>query len=255
MSDLLKVLVVDDEAPARDRLATMLKDIGAYCPNQLVASVGDGLAALKVLDEERADVILTDIRMPRMGGVELAMHLKLINAPPAVIFTTAYDHHAIEAFELNALDYLLKPIRAERLCSALSRLKQSANQVIVSTEKDKLTTIAPVRRFLSCTERGRLLVVPVSEIIYFRADSKYVIAKTIWREYVLEESLSKLEVEFGDLFLRLHRCVLVAKVAIRTLEQVTGKEGEHWTVAVKGLEERLPISRRQWPLVKLFVRH
>lgn len=255
MSEVLRVLIVDDEPLARERLATLLSDIAASLPNRVVASVGDGLAALDALAGAPADVVLVDIRMPRMGGLEFVSHLRSCQNAPAVIFTTAYDHHAVQAFELNAVDYLLKPIRAERLLVALKKVEarnsSAANESGVAAEKlQALATES--RHFFSCQERGKLLLVPVAEVLYLRADAKYVVARTVDREYLLDESLLKLEEEFSTSFLRLHRSVLVAQAALAGFEKTCDADGERWVALLRGFAEKLPVSRRQWPLVKRF---
>jgi two-component system response regulator AlgR len=256
MSVALRVLIVDDEPLARERLATLLADIEPSLPNRVVGSVGDGLAALDALSGEPADVVLVDIRMPRMGGIEFVSHLRTCHHAPAVIFTTAYDHHAVQAFELNAVDYLLKPIRAERLLVALKKVvaARSSNPSPDSgVAAEKLQALAAEsRHFFSCQERGKLLLVPVAEVLYLRADAKYVVAKTVDREYLLDESLLKLEEEFASSFLRLHRSVLVAQSALAGFEKTCDADGERWVALLRGLAEKLPVSRRQWPLVKRF---
>lgn len=255
MSEVLRVLIVDDEPLARDRLATLLSDIAPSLPNRVVGSVGDGLAALDTLSSEPADVVLVDIRMPRMGGIEFVSHLRACHNAPAVIFTTAYDHHAVQAFELNAVDYLLKPIRAERLLVALKKVAaRNSNPAHGSgVVAEKLQALAAEsRHFFSCQERGKLLLVPVAEVLYLRADAKYVVAKTVEREYLLDESLLKLEEEFASSFLRLHRSVLVAQGALAGFEKTCDADGERWVALLRGLAEKLPVSRRQWPLVKRF---
>lgn len=251
MGEALRVLIVDDEPLARDRLATLLSDLAPELPNRVVGAAGDGLAALEQLAGTAADVVLVDIRMPRMDGIEFATHLRNCAGAPAVIFTTAYDHHAVQAFELNALDYLLKPIRAERLLAALKKAGAVGRGGQSGVAAEKLQALAaPARQYFSCQERGKLLLVPVGEVIYLRAESKYVVARTAEREYLLDESLLKLEEEFAQHFLRLHRSVLVAPRALAGFEKAVDAEGEHWVALLRGTSEKLPVSRRQWPQVK-----
>lgn len=255
MTQPLKVLIVDDEALARERLETLLSDIAASCPTEVVGSVGDGIAALDFLANASADVVLVDIRMPRMSGIELVSHLRSCQALPAVIFTTAYEHHAVQAFELNAVDYLLKPIRAERLLAALRKVAAPGSRFESGVSAEKLQALrSESRRFFSCQERGKLMLIPVAKVLYLRADSKYVLARTDDREYLLDESLLKLEEEFPDAFLRLHRSILVARSALTGFEKTHDEEGEHWVARLKGVADTLPISRRQWPLVKQIVK-
>jgi two-component system response regulator AlgR len=253
MSGPLRVLIVDDEAPARSRLRNLLDDVAEQVPTEVVVEAADGIAALEKLDGVEADVALVDIRMPRMDGVELARHLAGLASPPAVIFVTAYDQYAVKAFELSAVDYLLKPVRAERLAEALR--KASRSPVAVAALRRATEAIEPGgRRHLRCSERGKILLVPVADVVYFKAELKYVTARTSAREFLLEESLSQLETEFDGRFLRIHRNCLVARMAItgfeREHESPAADAEAHWTVLLNGVPERLPVSRRQWQQVK-----
>ncbi|MBI4757199.1 MAG: response regulator transcription factor [Betaproteobacteria bacterium] len=242
----LRVFIVDDEAPARARLRALLDDLAAQRPSVVVGEAENGAQALIGLAETPADVVLVDIRMPVMDGIELADHLQRLQPPPAVIFTTAYDQYAVRAFDLNAVDYLLKPVRAQRLLAALSRAR--AARPLDAALRQSL--LPEGRTHLSCTERGRILVVPVEDILYLRAELKYVTARTAARDYLLEESLTALEQEYPRRFLRIHRNCLVARRAISGFERdAAGGEG-HWLVLLDGTEEKLAVSRRQWPLVK-----
>ncbi len=246
----LKILLVDDEPLARERLRTLLSDIAGQLPSEVVGEAGNGLVALDVLREREVDVVLADIRMPGMDGIELAIHLGRLEKPPAVIFTTAYDNYAVQAFDLNAVDYLLKPVRAQRLLAALQKV--SAHR----PDPALLSGIGQAvrgggRTHLSCHERGRLLLVPVGEVLYFRADLKYVTARTVDREYLLDEALTHLESEFADRFLRLHRAVLVARSALAGFEKTPGDDAEAYGWALlRGIPEKLPVSRRQWAPAK-----
>lgn len=252
----LRLLIVDDEVLARARMRDLLGDIAAEVPTLIVAEAGDGVAALECIDgiaPGGVDVALVDVRMPRMDGIELAQHLARLPHPPAVIFATAYDQYAVKAFDLNAVDYLLKPVRAERLAAALKK----ANHAPLPSAA--LRELAPEgRRQLRCSERGRVLLVPVADILYFKAEQKYVTARTVEREYLLEESLAHLEQEFAGRFLRIHRNCLVAREAVAGCAREQGIEATdieahveaHWVLELRGLSERLPVSRRQWPQVK-----
>ncbi len=202
------------------------------------------------LSEVSADVVLVDIRMPQMDGIELAQHLNKLPKPPLVIFTTAYDSYAIKAFELHAIDYLLKPIRLGRLFEALSHVRTA---VPVRTEQLKELTPEP-RKNLSIHERGKIHLIPIQDVLFLRAELKYVTVRTAQHEYLIEEPLTALEKEFVARFIRIHRNCLVAKNEIEGFEKVVDDEdGEsHWTVKLKGLDEMLPISRRQQFIVKEF---
>jgi len=251
MSEILRLILVDDEAPARTRLRDLLGDIAAEVPSVVVAEAADGRAALELAQAGSLDVALIDIRMPGMDGVELARHLARLPAAPAVIFVTAFDQYAVQAFELAALDYLVKPVRASRLADALKKARRRADDA-ERLERSALS----VRQNLSCLERGRILLVPVAEILYLKAEQKYVTARTAEREYLLEESLVHLETEFSQRFLRIHRNCLVARGAVTGVERAAdeGDAEAHWQVIIEGAAERLPVSRRQWPQVKALLK-
>ncbi len=251
MSEILRLILVDDEAPARTRLRDLLGDIAAEVPSVVVAEAADGRAALELAQAGSLDVALIDIRMPGMDGVELARHLARLPAAPAVIFVTAFDQYAVQAFELAALDYLVKPVRASRLADALKKARRRADDA-ERLERSALS----VRQNLSCLERGRILLVPVAEILYLKAEQKYVTARTAEREYLLEESLVHLETEFSQRFLRIHRNCLVARGVVTGVERAAdeGDAEAHWQVIIEGAAERLPVSRRQWPQVKALLK-
>lgn len=247
----LRLLIVDDEAPARQRLRTVLGDLAGELPHVLVGEAEHGVAALALLDSfGPVDVVLTDVRMPRMDGVELARHLRRRESSPAVIFTTAYDDYAVAAFDVAAVDYLMKPIRAVRLAEALRKVVRQPARPVDTALADLQ---GGPRQFLTCTERGRHLLVPVADLLYLRADAKYVLARTSERDYLLDESLTHLEAEFGARFLRLHRAVLVARDALVGLESARASDGEFGWALLRGVPERLPVSRRQWGEARRFL--
>lgn len=252
--DPLRILLVDDEAPARARLRVLLADLAPELPTVVASEAANGVEALQRWQHDGADVLLVDIRMPRMDGLELARHLAACESPPALVFTTAYDAHAVEAFEVSAVDYLLKPIRAERLLAALRKALARVPAATRSAADAAGALHCGPRRFFSCLEAGRVLLVPVDEVLYLKADQKYVTAGTAAREYLLDESLARLEEEFAERFIRLHRGALAAKEALAGFVRATDAEGEHWVALLRGSPERLPVSRRQWPLVKAFAR-
>lgn len=245
MTEPLKVLIVDDESPARTRIRDLLGDIAADEPTRVVGMVANGAEALRLLDSEPVDLVFADVRMPVMDGVEFARQLAQRTSPPGVIFTTAYDEYAVTAFDVAAVDYLLKPVRASRLAEALAKFRRArASEGARDAESGE-------RRNFSVTERGRILLVPVEDVRYLKAELKYVTAHTEERDYVLDESLVQLEEEFGDRFLRIHRNCLVARAAVLGVERQGGTEGDpHWAVMLAGVAEPMPISRRQWPSVK-----
>jgi two-component system response regulator AlgR len=240
----LKVFIVDDEAPARERLKALLGDIAAEVPTSVVGEARHGVEALERIPSSEAQLVLLDIKMPGMGGLEVARHLAALERAPRIVFVTAHERHAVEAFELNALDYLLKPVRAERLAAALRKASVPEN------EKLAKATDAP-REYLSVLERNRIVLVPVRDILFLRAEQKYVTVRTRASEHLIEEPLVALEREFAAKLVRIHRNCLVARTAIRGFERTAGDEDEaHWLVVLDGVEERLPVSRRQWPLVR-----
>ncbi len=251
----LRLLIVDDEAPARSRLRNLLDDIAGDLPTSVVAEAVDGIDALAKTDGAAIDVALVDIRMPQMDGIELARHLASRDPAPAVVFVTAYDQYAVKAFELSAVDYLLKPVKAARLADALRKVGRSSAPA--AAIKAAAEAIQPGgRRQLRSLERGKVLLVPVADILYLKAELKYVTARTREREFLLEESLAQLESEFAARFLRIHRNCLVARDAIAGFERdhETADEPEsaepRWALILRDVDDRLPVSRRQWPQVK-----
>jgi two-component system response regulator AlgR len=253
---ILRILVVDDEQPARNRLRELLEDCRAEVPHQVVGEAANGLQALALVSDTAPDLALLDIHMPGMTGIELAGHLQLLEKPPAVIFLTAHDQYAVKAFEVNAVDYLLKPVRTARLAAALKKIAGST----MSPEREQglYARLDPnPRRYLSISERGRVQLVPVTDVMFLKADSKYVTVQTPEREYLIEEPLNRLEEEFGALFVRIHRSCLVARSRIRGFERTAGEDGEGgegWAVVLEGWPEKLAVSRRQWPIVKTLLR-
>lgn len=247
MSGPLRVLIVDDEAPARNRMRDLLSDCAGSLDVAVVGEAGNGRAALAFLEENPADVVLLDIHMPEMDGLELAHHLRALNPAPAVVFTTAYDEYAIRAFEVHAVDYLLKPIRLARLQEALSRVRTAR---AIPPEAIDAARTRP-RAFLSAQERGKVTLIPIEEVLYFRAELKYVTARTAEREFLLEESLTRLEQEYAERFVRVHRSFLAARTAIRGFERAPAEGGDGgWFVLLRHVDDRIPVSRRQQHVVR-----
>jgi two-component system response regulator AlgR len=231
----LTLLIVDDEAPARARLKDVLADCAAELPAVVAGEAATGREALDWLATHHADVAVLDIHMPGMSGIETARHLQALARPPAVIFATAFDDYALQAFEVHAIDYLVKPVRRERLLAALRR----ARALVPAA----LAALGEARRHLAVHERQRLRLIPIEDVAYLRAELKYVTVRTPDGEHLVEESLTHLENEFGARFLRIHRNCLVARDFITALEKGPGESG--WQVALRGISERLPVSRRQ----------
>jgi len=247
----LRVFIADDEAPARERLRELLADIAGELPSEVTGEAQSGLEALERLPSSGAQVLLLDIQMPGMGGLEVARHLAGLASGPAVVFVTAHDRHAVDAFELNALDYLMKPVRAARLAAALRKAAAAG-----PPPKQQLAHAArQPREYLSVVERNRIVLVPVREIVFLRAELKYVTLRTRSAEHLIEEPLVDLEAEFAEYFVRVHRNCLVARAAVRGFERAAGGEEEpHWNVVLDGIAERLPVSRRQWAAVRALVK-
>lgn len=249
----LRVVIVDDEAPARRRMHDLLADCASVVSLVIEGEAANGRDALDLLSSRSVDVVLLDIRMPEMDGIEIAQHLHTLEHPPAVIFTTAYDAYAIRAFDVHAVDYLLKPIRATRLKEALSRVRSATPRPAVLRELQR----AP-RAFLSAQERGKVHLIPVGDIVYLKAELKYVTVRTAQREYLIEESLTRLEQEYAERFVRVHRNCLVARAAIRGFERATDGEGDggegHWAVLLQGCGEKIAVSRRQQHIVRELAR-
>ena len=212
----------------------------------VVAETSNGKEAIDLAQTTKPDVMLLDIRMPLMDGIEAAQHAQKLDPKPHIIFTTAFDAYAIKAFDLNAIDYLLKPIRLERLQTAINKA-----HALKPLPLEALKPLQKMRSHLSIHERGRVLLVPIDTIIYLRAELKYITVRTAEREYLIEESLTHLEAEFGERFLRLHRNCLAAADFIAGYEKRLNEANEaQWVALLKGVPETIAISRRQQHLVR-----
>ncbi len=211
----MKVLIVDDEGPARERLRQIINDLDDY---EFAGEAGDGEQAISIVSESQPDIVLLDIRMPGVSGIEMAHHLNTLPNPPAVIFTTAYDEYAVEAFEARAIGYVLKPVRRSKLEAALkhaSRLAGSTLQEIATQ-----SGLSAARKHVCARVHDRLTLIPVENIDYFQADQKYVAVHHSDGQSLIDESLKLLEAEFADTFVRIHRGALVAVSKIETLEKI-----------------------------------
>ena len=251
MSSELRVLVVDDEELARLRLRDLVGD----CTDPKASVVGEAAStaqALVWLATQQCDLLLLDIHMPGRDGTQLAAELRALPNAPAVVFVTAHAEHALKAFDLEAVDYLTKPVKRERLHAALQRVAQRL--ALAPAGPAATPDEAPV---IVVSDRGRVVRVPVADVLYLKAELKYVTLRTAAHTYVLDESLSDLEERLGERFLRVHRNALVARNAVRALERrvIAGEGdeeggGETWAVCMAPVDEWLAVSRRQVAAVR-----
>jgi two-component system, LytTR family, response regulator AlgR len=245
----MRLLIVDDEALARVRMLQLLADIAQQVPHTVVGEAGSVEQCQRLLATLQVDCVLLDIQMPGQSGLALAQVFKdqalKFGRVPAVIFVTAFEQHAVQAFDLAAVDYLVKPVRATRLAEALKRVPLDDD-----TAPDAAITVS---------ERGRIVKVPLREILYLKAELKYVTIRTRDREFVCEQALTALEVRYAEAFVRVHRNALAARTAITGLQRArsVGDDGDPeavWEVTLRGSEERLEVSRRQLAQIKTLLR-
>jgi two-component system, LytTR family, response regulator AlgR len=229
-----RVLIVDDEAPARERLRRLLAELGEA---DVIGEAVTGEQALQRTVELAPDVVLLDVRMPGIDGIEAARHMNLLEQPPAVIFTTAYDEYAMKAFDAHAVGYLLKPIRKEKLAAALARASR-----LTRPQLEKVGTKADNRRsHIAIKHREGLKLIPIEEVQFFFAEQKYTTVRHLKGEDLIEDSLRTLEDEFGQDFVRIHRNALVS---VRYLERIERNADGQCFVRLRGCESPLQVSRR-----------
>lgn len=239
----LRALIVDDEALARARLRTLLGDCKEPAA-RVEGEAANATQAIELLRRQAFDVALLDVNMPGADGLTLAQALRALPGPPAVVFVTAHAEHAVQAFELEATDYLTKPVRLERLQQALQKVERQLRA------RQDAAQAAP-EEVLLIQERGRTERVPLSEVLYLKAELKYVTVRTASKSYILDGSLSELEEKYPAQFMRVHRNALVARRAVRALERFDDpEEGEGWAVRLQGLDELVSVSRRQLAAVR-----
>lgn len=228
----LKALIVDDEPPARARLAALLRELDQV---EVIGEAGDAGETLALLERLEADILYLDVRLPGMSGLELARHLARLPDPPAIVFTTAYGEHAMEAFEAEAVGYLLKPVRKEKLAAATERAQRLSAQQLATVSAPEPRTHLPVRH------RGGLRLLRVADIICLLAEQKYTTVRHTGGEDIVEDSLRQLESEFGTRFLRVHRGALVNRAFLEAIER--NEDGSYYA-RLRGMAEPLPVSRR-----------
>ncbi len=243
----MDVLITDDEPLARERLRALLAE---HADVVVVGEASNGREALDAIERLHPDLLLLDIAMPVMDGLEAAHHLAQLDAPPALVFCTAYDEHALSAFEAAAVDYLVKPVRAERLAAALER----ARRYVAARPASRLPELPrnTPRTHLSARLRGSLRLIPVDEILYLQADEKYVSVYHAHGEDLIEESLKSLEAEFGERFMRIHRNCLIATSALTELRRSADGQAH---VLLRSVAAPLEVSRRCLPLLRDRLRH
>lgn len=240
----LKVLLVDDEALARSRMRSLLSDC-----NSPEASIGgeaaNAVQAMEQLQRQSFDVALLDVNMPGTDGLNLAQAILSLQAPPALIFVTAHAEHAVKAFDLDAVDYLTKPVRLERLQTALQKAQrhlQSQREAQAQETQEEALIIH---------ERNRVERIALQQVVYFKAELKYITVRTAARSYILDGSLNELEEKYAAQFIRIHRNALIARRAVRSLEKhFDAEEGEGWAVRLHGVDELVAVSRRQLAAVR-----
>lgn len=233
----MRILIVDDESLARDRIKRILLEQNEH---EVLGEAANGQEALQKIEALHPDVVLLDIRMPGIDGLEVARHLVGMDEPPAVIFTTAYDEYALEAFKVHAVDYLLKPVRPDRLSEALQKALKP-NKVQWKSLNRKEDGSPKARTHISSRTRRGIVLVPIGEVYYFRAEHKYVTVRHKEGEVLIEDTLKELETEFGERFLRVHRNCLVAMEHIQALEKNSSGQP---CIRLRGIAETLDVSRR-----------
>lgn len=241
----MRVLIADDEPLARERLASLLQEAGA----ELIAAVGNGEHAVREADRLGPDLCILDIRMPLLDGLDAARAIVAVPDPPAIVFCTAYDEYALKAFEAHAVDYLMKPVRLERLQQALERARRMAGSKLDAVA----ASMSPSRQrtHICARVRGNLVLVAVSDILYLQAEDKYVVVHHTKGQVLVEDALKGLEDEFVDRFVRIHRNCLVARARLAGLTR--GTDGRIFA-RIEGCADELEVSRRNLPGLRKLVR-
>ena len=246
----MKILIADDEPLARERLQHIVHELDN---NYVISEAANGLDVIEQVNEFEPDVVLMDIRMPGMDGLEAAQHLAGLDSPPAIIFTTAYDEYALQAFSANAIDYLLKPLRKPQLeaslhsCRKLNKLQ--LEQLSLTNQQQ------PTRTHISTQIGGNIFLIPVAKIVTFYAEHKYVSIKYYkdqeLHETIIEETLKSLEKEFSALFIRIHRNALIRRDQIEALQK---QEDGRVLLKLKDVDAGFEVSRRHLPKVRKVIK-
>lgn len=240
----MRILIVDDESLARDRLRRMLQHEQDH---EVLGEATNGMEAVRLSAELQPDLVLLDIRMPGMDGLETARHFLTLDEPRGVIFCTAYEEHAIQAFDLQAVGYLLKPVRKKNLREALGKTGKLNRAQLAA-----LNTVAEAgRSHISARTHKGIELIALEDVRYFQADQKYVTVRFGTGEVIIDDTLRELETEFGDLFVRVHRNALVAKHHIEGLDRMGGGQVR---LHLRGLDQSIDVSRRHLPAVRKIIR-
>jgi two-component system response regulator AlgR len=246
----LNAVIIDDEPLARTRIRSLLGQ--ASTPSQVVAEFGESVSALMWLQEQdqvgcSPDLVVLDIQMPGLDGMVLAARLRDLRRPPSVVFVTAHAEHALRAFDLAAADYLTKPVRLERLEASLERVRKLRAALLPDP-----VSVADDQEVLVVQERGRVERIPLAEVLYFKAEQKQVLVRTLHDSRLIDDSLTELEARVGARFIRIHRNALVSRQAMKALERRSDDPdgGESWAVQVLPTQEWLAVSRRQVSAVR-----
>jgi two-component system response regulator AlgR len=247
----MNILVCDDEPLARERLCRMVKAAG----HDVVAQAENGVDAIEKVRIHHPDVLLLDIRMPEMNGIQCAQALLTLDVPPAVIFVTAFDQHAMDAFKTHAIGYLLKPVSQADLEAALQRASKLNTAQLKSLQtqvEGESVQIKPARKNIAARTHRGVELIPIENIYYFLADQKYVTVRHAGGQVLIDETLKDLENEFADRFIRIHRNALLAIPYLEGIEFIgTGQ----YQVRCRGINERLAVSRRHLPYLREKIHH
>jgi len=246
----MKILIADDEPLARERLKSLCDEIKGVT---VVAEAKHGKHVLELIPECQPDIVLLDIRMPGMDGLEAAQHISKFETPPAIIFTTAYDQYALEAFDNHAVGYLLKPIKKQKLVDNLNAASKISRAQLQSVQDETTEVTQP--QYISARVKGNIQLISLNTIRYFQADQKYVTVgyyeNNQQNEVLIEDSLKSLEQILTDTFIRIHRNALIAENYITALEK--DKAGAHW-LCLQNMQHKIEISRRHLPEIRKIIK-